>query len=72
MPQTLYTYFLDALPGDYEVEVWYLAGKTDLGRDGIMRTIRERFRHVPKRRKDGAHGHALLGDNAGGHTGRVE
>ena len=68
----LYTCFLDALPGDYEVEVWRLAGKTDLGKESIMRTIHERFRHVPKSRKDGAHDHVLFGVNAGGHAGRVE
>ena len=68
----LYTCFLDALPAAYEVDVRQLAGKTDLGMEEVMRTIRERFAHAPKSRTDGAPDHALLEDSAGGHAGRVE
>ena len=62
----------DALPGEYEVEVRQLAGKTDLRREESTRTIRERFTLVPKSRKDGVRDHALFGSNAGGHASRVE
>ena len=67
----LYTCFLDTLPAEYQVEVRLLAGKTGLGRE-IMRTMRERFTHVPKSQEGRAPDHALLGGNAGGHAGRGE
>ena len=47
----LYTCFIDALPVEYEVKVQQLAGKTDLTREEIIRTIRERFTHVPENQK---------------------
>ena len=68
----LYPCFLEALSGGYEAKVRQLAGKTDLGREEIMRTIRERSAHVPKSQKDGARDHALFVGNAGGHASRVE
>ena len=68
----LYTCFLDALLAEYEVEVGKPAGMTGLGREEIVRTIRERFTHVHQRQKDGASDHALVGGNAGGHAGRGE
>ena len=66
---------LDSLtlcPLKHEVGVRHLTGKTDLGREEILRTIRERFTHVPKCQKDGAPDHDLSGGNAGGHAGVVE
>ena len=65
----LYT-FLDALPAEGEGEVGQLAGMTDLGREEIMCTIRERFTYVHQRQKGGVLDHSLVGGDVGRHSGR--
>ena len=39
---TLYTIFIDAVPAEYEVEARNLASRYSIGRDDIIKVVRER------------------------------
>ena len=69
----LYTIFIDALPAEYEVEARNLASRDIIGRDDIIKAVRERHHRLSENRKKGttASGHATYaGDADGGGRGR--
>ena len=73
----LYTIFIDPLPADYEVEARNLASRDSIGRDDIIKTVREWHHGLSGTRKKGSNawhaGHAMLnggGDSGGGGHGK--
>ena len=66
----LYTIFIDALPAEYEVEARNLASRDSIGRDDIIKAVRERHHRLSGSRKKGSNachaGHAIF---AGGGDG---
>ena len=63
----LYTIFIDALPAEYEVETRNLASLDSIGRDDIIKAVRERHRRLSGRMKNGSNaGHAGYAMFAGG------
>ena len=63
----LYTIFIDALPAEYEVEARNLASRDSIGRNGIIKAVRERHRRFSGRMKKGSNaGHAGHAMFAGG------
>ena len=72
----LYTIFIDALPAEYEVEARNLASRDSIGRDDIIKAIRERHHRLSGSRKKGSNaGHAshamFAGGGDGGHKKRA-
>ena len=68
----LYTIFIDALPAEYEVEARNLASRDSIGRDDIIKAVRERHYRLSGNRKKGSNagyaGHAMFaGGGDGGH-----
>ena len=56
----LYTIFIDAPPAEYEVEAWNLASCDTIGREEIIKAVRERHHRVSGNRKKGSSSrHAL-------------
>ena len=71
----LYTNFIDALPAEYEVEERNLASHYGIGRDDIIKAVRERHHRLSGSRKKGSNaghaGHAVFarGDDGGRRKG---
>ena len=66
----LYTIFIDALPAEYEVEARNLASHDSIGRDDIIKAVRERhYGHSGSRKKGSNAGHAGHAIFAGGGDG---
>ena len=68
----LYAIFIDALPAEYEVEARNLASRDSIGRDYIIKAVRERHHRLSGSRKKGSNaghaGHAMFaGGGDGGH-----
>ena len=68
----LYTIFIDARPAEYEVEARNLASRDSIGRDDIIRAVREQHHRLFESRKNESNvGHAshavFAGGSAGGH-----
>ena len=66
----LYTIFIDALPAEYEVEARNLASRDSIGRDDIIKAVRERHHRLSGNRKKGSNagyaGHAMFAGGSGG------
>ena len=54
MTTTRYAPFIDALPAEYEVEARNLAPRDSIGRDDIIKAVRERHHRLSGNRKRGA------------------
>ena len=66
----LYAIFIDALPAEYEVEERNLASRHRIGRDDIIKAVRERHHRLFGSRKKGSNaGHAGHAVFAGGGDG---
>ena len=68
----LYTIGINALPAEYEVEARNLASRDSIGRDDIIKAVRERHHRLSGSRKKGSNaghtGHAMFaGGGDGGH-----
>ena len=68
----LYTFFIDALPVEYEIEARNVASRDSIGRDDIITAVRERHHRLSGSRKKGSNaghaGHAMFaGVDDGGH-----
>ena len=73
----LYNIFIDALPAEYEVEARNLAPRDSIGRDDIIKAVRERHHQLSGNRKKGSNaghaGHAMFaggGGSGGGGRGK--
>ena len=70
----LYTIFIDALHAEYEVEARHLASRDRIGRDDIIKAVRERHHRLSENRKKGSNaghaGHAMFAGGGGGGGGR--
>ena len=67
----LYTIFLDALHAEYEVEARHLASRDRIGRDDIIKAVRERHHRLSGNRKKGSNvGHVTFADGGGGGHGK--
>ena len=66
----LHTIFVDALPAEYEVEARNLASHDSIGRDDIIKAVRERHHQLSGSRKKGSNaghaGHAMFAGGGGG------
>ena len=63
----LYTIFIHALPAKYEVEARILASRESIGRQEIIKAVRERHHRLSGNRKRGSNcGHALYAGDGGG------
>ena len=66
----LYTIFIDALPAQYEVEARNLASRDSIGREDIIKAVRERYHRLSGSRKKGSNashaGHAMFAGGGGG------
>ena len=69
-----YTIFIDALPAEYEVEARNLASRDSIGRDDIIKAVRERHHRISGNRKKGSNaghaGHAMFAGGGGGGRGK--
>ena len=66
----LYTIFIDAFPAEYEVEARNLASRDGIGRDDIIKAVRERHHRLSGNKKKGSHAdHAMFGGGGGGGGG---
>ena len=65
----LWTIFIDALPAEYEVEARNLASRDSIGRDDIIKAVRERHHRRSGSRKKGSNvghaGHAMFAGGGG-------
>lgn len=66
----VYTICIDALPAECEVEARNLAYRDSIGRDDIIKTVRERHHRRPGNRKKGAYAkyisHDMYASGGGG------
>ena len=66
----LYTVSIDALPAEYDVEARNLASRDSIGRDDIIKAVRERHhRRSGNRKKRSNAGHGTLTGGGGGDGG---
>ena len=70
----LYTIFIDALPTEYEVETGNLAPRDTIGREEIIKVVRERYHRLSRNSKKGSNpGNPLYaGDGASSGHGKGE
>ena len=70
----LYTVSIDALPAEYDVEARNLASRDSIGRDDIIKAVRERHHRLSGNRKKvsnaGHADHAMYAGGGGGGGGR--
>ena len=66
----LYTIFIDALPAEYEVEARNLSSRDSIGRNDIIKAVREQHHRLSENRKKvsnaGHASHAMFADGGGG------
>ena len=72
----LYTIFIDALPAEYEVEATNLAFRDSIGRDDIIKAVREQHHSIFGNREKGSNaghaGHTMFSKAAAVLTEKVE
>ena len=71
----LYTIFFGAFPAEYEVEARNVVSRDSIGRDDIIKAVRERHHRLSENRKKGSNaghaGPAMFDAAAAGHAGHA-